>query len=179
MNEVVIRPLSAGDCVEELTSLLHRAYKKNADMDIHFVASHQGIEVTRERLGQGSAFVAELDGRIVGTITLTFPVDVPHAEYHTEKRLASFGQFAVEPGLQKGGIGRKLIRMVEEEALRLGAEEICLDTAQPATHLIAYYERLGYAIRAEADWRPEVNYKSWVMVKPLESPNLSDEGEAR
>jgi predicted N-acetyltransferase YhbS len=167
MAVVLIRPLAADDCVDEITSLLHRAYKKNADMDIHFVASHQSREVTRERLGNGSSFIAELEGKIVGTITLTFPIDVPHAEYHTDKLLASFGQFAVEPGLQGSGIGRKLIETVEEEAKRLGAGEICLDTAQPAAHLISYYERFGYEIRAEADWRPDVNYKSWVMVKDL------------
>ena len=136
-------------------------------MDIHFVASHQNTEVTRERLANGPSFIAEMEGKIVGTITLTFPIEVPHAEYVTDRLLASFGQFAVEPTLQKAGLGRRLIETVEEEAMRLGAEEICLDTAQPAAHLIAYYERLGYEIRAEADWRPEVNYKSWVMVKNL------------
>ncbi len=57
--------------------------------------------------------------------------------------------------------------MVEEEARRLGAKEKCLDTAQEADHLVTYYQRLGYEIRAEADWRPTVNYKSWVMVKEL------------
>lgn len=171
MSEILIRRFEPDDCVDEITSLLHRAYKKNADMDIHFVASHQGADVTQERLDQGSAFIAELDGKIVGTITLTYPIDVPHAEYHTDRRLASFGQFAVEPGLQGSGLGRILIQTVEAEAMRLGAEEICLDTAQPAAHLISYYQRLGYEIRAEADWRPEVNYKSWVMVKALEASN--------
>jgi predicted N-acetyltransferase YhbS len=169
MSGILIRPLKPDDGVQEITALLHRAYRRNADMDIHFVASHQDIEVTKERLANGPSFIAELDGKIVGTITLTFPMNVPHAEYMTDRPLASFGQFAVEPGLQKAGIGRRLIETVEKEAIQLGAEEICLDTAQPAVHLIAYYERLGYEIRAEADWRPEVNYKSWVMVKTLVS----------
>ena len=167
MGDIVIRPLRPDDSLEEITSLLHRAYKKNADLDIHFVASHQTHDVTQERLDQGTAFIAELESRIVGTITLSFPIDVPHAEYMTDKPLASFGQFAVEPNLQGAGLGRKLIQTVETEAKRLGAQEICLDTAQPADHLISYYQKLGYEIRAEADWRPEVNYKSWVMVKPL------------
>lgn len=167
MQSIRIRPIASEDCVEEITRLLHRAYKKNADLNIHFVASHQPSETTRDRLDQGSAFVAELNGGIVGTITLTYPIDVPHAEYLTDLPLASFGQFAVDPALQGSGIGRMLIDTVEAEAKRLGAKEICLDTAQPAHHLISYYQRLGYEIRAEADWRPEVNYKSWVMVKVL------------
>ncbi|MBC8064073.1 MAG: GNAT family N-acetyltransferase [Chlorobia bacterium] len=167
MRDILIRPLSINDSIEEITSLLHRAYKKNADMNILFVASHQSDDVTLERLREGTAFIAEQDGKIVGTITSTFPIEVPHAEYMTEHPLASFGQFAVDPELQHCGLGRRLLETVEAEAIRLGAEEICLDTAQPAAHLIAYYQKLGYELRGEADWRPEVNYKSWVMVKSL------------
>ena len=98
---------------------------------------------------------------------MEFPIEIPHGEYVTEGPLALFGQFAVEPNLQNQGLGRRLIETVEAEARRLGAIEICLDTAQAADHLVGYYQKLGYEIRAEADWRPEVNYKSWVMVKDL------------
>lgn len=164
---VAIRRLESSDCVESLTALIHRAYKKNADLGFHFVATHQSSEVTRERLAGGIAFVAEQDGQIVGTITLEFPIEIPHGEYITNRPLALFGQFAVEPSLQSRGLGRRLIETVEAEARLLGAAEICLDTAQAADHLIDYYQKLGYDIRAEADWRPEVNYKSWVMVKDL------------
>ena len=162
-----IRPWTPQDSIEELTNLIHLAYKTNADLGFHFIATHQSADVTRERLESGKAFVAELEGRFVGTITLEFPVDVPHGEYVTSHPLALFGQFAVDPNIQRSGLGRKLVETVENEARQMGAKEICLDTAQGADHLIGYYQRLGYEIRAEADWRPEVNYKSWVMVKPL------------
>ena len=91
MGDIVIRSLRPDDSLEEITSLLHRAYKKNADMNIHFVASHQAPDVTQERLDQGTAYIAEQEGRIVGTITLTFPIGIPHAEYMTNNPLASFG----------------------------------------------------------------------------------------
>ncbi len=169
-SSFTIRRLDTNDCVEALTVLIHRAYKKNADLGFHFVATHQSSEVTRERLNSGIAFVAEQDGQIVGTITLEFPIEIPHGEYVTDRPLALFGQFAVEPGLQSQGLGRRLIETVEAEARRIGAKEICLDTAQAADHLVGYYQKLGYEIRAEADWRPEVNYKSWVMVKDLVEP---------
>lgn len=167
MEGILIRPWHSTDCVEDLTRLIHRAYRRNADMGFHFVATHQTSSVTRERLDAGFAYVAVLDDKTIGTITLEYPVCVPHGDYVTDRRLALFGQFAVDPLHQGFGICRKLIETVETRARHLGAEEICLDTAQGAKHLIGYYERLGYMIRAEADWRPEVNYKSWVMVKPL------------
>jgi predicted N-acetyltransferase YhbS len=167
MDEVQIRPWQASDCIEELTRLIHRAYRRNADLGFHFVATHQGLGVTRERLDAGYPFLASFDGKIIGTITLEYPVEIPHGEYVTDRPLALFGQFAVDPDVQRSGIGRRLIEIAEEKAVKLGAQEICLDTAQGADHLIGYYQRLGYEIRAEADWRPEVNYKSWVMVKSL------------
>ena len=167
MDEILIRPWQPSDCVEELTGLIRRAYRRNADLGFHFVATHQGPEITQERLNAGFPFVALREGKTIGTITLEFPVEIPHGDYMTDKPLALFGQFAVEPALQGSGIGRRLIQTVESVAKRLGAQEMCLDTAQGADHLIGYYQRLGYEIRAEADWRPEVNYKSWVMVKSL------------
>ncbi|HJP83885.1 MAG TPA: GNAT family N-acetyltransferase [Fimbriimonadaceae bacterium] len=167
MESANIRRWQPDDDVESLTGLIHRAYRPNAELGFHFVATHQSPEITAERLDSGISFVAEQNGQIVGTITLEFPIEIPHGEYVTDRPLALFGQFAVEPGLQGGGVGFELLRRAEEEARRLGAAEICLDTAQGAKHLISYYERQGYQIRAEADWRPSVNYKSWVMVKEL------------
>lgn len=167
MHEAGIRRWEADDCVHALTALIHRAYRPNAELGFHFVATHQTPEVTQDRLNSGTAFVAEIDNRIVGTITLQFPIEVPHGEYVTDRPLALFGQFAVEPEFKGTGVGRLLLEAAENEARKLGGEEICLDTAQGADHLISYYQRQGYEIRAEADWRPEVNYKSWVMVKKL------------
>jgi predicted N-acetyltransferase YhbS len=167
LSEARIRRWEPDDCVHSLTALIHRAYRPNAELGFHFVATHQTPEVTQDRLNSGTAFVAEIDHRIVGTITLEFPIDIPHGEYATDRPLALFGQFAVEPDLKGSGIGRLLLEAAESEARSLGALEICLDTAQGADHLISYYQRQGYEIRAEADWRPEVNYKSWVMVKTL------------
>lgn len=167
MSQPVIRPIQESDSVDEITSLIHRAYRKNADLGFHFIATHQTPQVTRERLDAGYAYVAELDEKIVGTITLDFPVETPYGEYTTDHTLALFGQFAVDPSIQKLGLGRQLVEHVEQKAKELGATEICLDTAQEAAHLVGYYQRLGYEIRAEADWRPEVNYKSWVLVKSL------------
>lgn len=42
-----------------------------------------------------------------------------------------------------------------------------LDTAQPASTLIAMYESWGYRVVGECDWRPLTNYTSVVMSRQL------------
>ena len=52
-------------------------------------------------------------------------------------------------------------------ARQAGATTLALDTAQPATALIAMYESWGYRMVGECDWRPFTNYPSVVMAQPL------------
>ena len=164
---LVIRPFDSKDSTAELTELLHRAYAENAALGLHFVASHQSEETTKNRLARGPALIAELDGKIVGTVTVGFPVVFDDGEYLPQGTLASFGQFAVDPSAQRQGVGLSLLRAAEQAALEIGADEMCLDTAESAHHLIRYYEKHGYQIVGHADWRPEVNYKSVIMAKRL------------
>jgi hypothetical protein len=44
-----------------------------------------------------------------------------------------------------------------------------LDTAEPASGLIALYESWGYRIVGRADWRPNTNYESVLMSCALSS----------
>jgi hypothetical protein len=43
---------------------------------------------------------------------------------------------------------------------------MALDTAEPAAHLIAFYNRLGYRFIEHAQWRM-TNYRSVIMSKTL------------
>ena len=164
---VSTRPLSPTDSVEEITDLLHRSYLRNAQAGLRFLATHQDASVTRERLDRGLSFVAELEGRIVGTITLHLRGEKPYGDYNPAHPIASFGQFAVDPEHQGMGLGDLLLDEVEKTALAAGCRELALDTAEPATGLIAYYKRRGFEIVGRADWRPTTNYQSWIMSKIL------------
>jgi GNAT superfamily N-acetyltransferase len=80
--------------------------------------------------------------------------------------VAHLGQFGVEPSLQRGGIGARLMAAVEEMARADGAREIALDTAEPAMHLIDWYARCGYRFIEYAQWKGNP-YRSLVMSKAL------------
>lgn len=162
-----IRLLSEIDSYDELTGLLHRAYAPLADAGMHFVASHQPPETTKERCEGGTTFVAELNGRLVGTITL-YP---PHSEstclYYRNPSTFHFGQFAVHPDQQGIGLGRRLLSQVEEAARSQGAKSLALDTSERATDLIALYTHLGFHEIDRVSWGDIVNYNSVILSKSL------------
>lgn len=162
-----IRPLRPGDSIVELTLLLHRAYGALARDGFRFWASHQSEEDTRRRIAEGYCFVAWAEERIVGTITLRSREGTKGCPWYDRPDVASFGQFAVEPELQRRGIGRALLETAERRAIEEGVAELALDTAEGATALIAMYEKLGYRFVGHADWRPDTNYRSVVYSKNL------------
>lgn len=163
---ISIRPLLASDSLDELTQLLHRAYARLAAMNLRFMATHQSVEVTRERAAQGECFVATSNGVLCGTILLRRVETTRGCAWYDRPDVTAFGQFAVDPGLQAKGLGRRLVGLVEARAREMGVAELALDTAEPATHLIEWYARLGYRHVEFADWK-HTNYRSVIMSKTL------------
>lgn len=143
-------------------------------MNLRFMATHQSVEVTRARVTQGACFVAEADGRIVGTVVFKNPAQTRGCPWYDRPEVASFGQLAVEPGLQTQGLGRRLVAHVEARAIEVGAQEMALDTAEPATHLIQWYSRLGYRLIESADWK-HTNYRSVIMTKALPTAEAGEQ----
>jgi GNAT superfamily N-acetyltransferase len=83
----------------------------------------------------------------------------------------SFGQFGVRPDLQGHGIGGKLMRLMEEEAWLRGAEELALDTAEGAHHLIEWYGRCGFREVERVSWS-NTTYGSVILSKTLKPVTL-------
>lgn len=163
---LIIRPIEESDSITELTELLHRAYKRLADMGLRFVATYQSEEQTLNRLKDAECWVGLLDERIVATIAYYSPSRSGGCFWYDRPDVATFGQFAVEPTLQRRGIGERLIEVVERRAREDGAAELGLDTAEPAEHLIRYYTRLGYRHVGHTQW-DVTNYRSVIMSKSL------------
>lgn len=162
----VIRPLLQTDSIADLTDLLHRAYRRLSDTGLRYMATHQSEEVTRERISKGTCLVALEDGRICGTILFRNPQQTSGSAWYDRPDVASLAQFAVDPDLQAKGIGLRLLMQVEAMARGAGAREIALDTAEPATHLVAWYTRLGYRFVEHAQWS-HTNYRSVILSKAL------------
>lgn len=102
-------------------------------------------EQTQEHFDRGRFFLAEYDGKPVGSIYL---------ELRGER--AYFGLLAVDPARQGQGIGRRLISIVEQYAREQGAKFMDMAIVDLRTELPAFYERLGYKACGSGEIPPEV-----------------------
>ncbi|MBK8037192.1 MAG: GNAT family N-acetyltransferase [Verrucomicrobiaceae bacterium] len=168
-QRIRIRELQPDDSVAAITELLHTAYAPLAAMGFKYLATHQDEATTRQRLQSGMSFVAEMEGVIVGTVTLRAPKAESGCAWYLEPGVWSFGQFAVRPDLARNGLGTRLMLVIEQRALQQGATELALDTAEGATHLIRWYERMGFRFIQHVSW-DDTNYRSVVMSKRLIAP---------
>ena len=168
----VIRPLATSDSLESLTALLHGAYSRLGAMGLNYTAVDQTVEVTAKRVASGQCFVAEHEGRIVGTVTVGSEWDVqrvPGARqcpWYLRRDMAHLHQLGVEPAAQGQGIGNALIAACEQWAREQNLGAIALDTAAPASHLRARYACLGYSDADEVQWYGKT-YRTLIMVKAL------------
>src|ERR1041384_3316074 len=143
----LIRPWNwETDDLVALTELLHRAYAVLKDQGLNFVATWQTPEITRDRMWGSAPFVMEVEGRIVGTATLSYPViqDPEDPPYFTRSGVALLSQFGIEPEFRGKGLGSKFIRFALDWCRQAGARELALDTADQAVDLLAMYRHWGF-----------------------------------
>jgi len=165
-KDFIIRKFEEGDSYEELTDLLHRAYKKLADMGLKFVATYQNAETTKKNLERGNCYLAIRDGKMTGAILYYHSMWKDAPLFYKKETVGVFGKFAVEPELQGTGIGRSLLSFVEECARKDGKKELALDTSEKALHLVEYYKKKGYKFAQYWQWSA-TNYRSIIMAKTL------------
>jgi len=165
--DLAIRELTPQDSIEELTALLHRAYAGLGAMGLNYTAVDQSIAATRRDVRDGVCFVAaDREERLCGTVLFRRSLKGTHAPWLEREGVAHFGRLGVDPDLQGHGLGTRLIAACELRATELGAREVALDTAEPATHLVTWYSRLGYRFIEHVQWKGK-SYRSVIMSKTL------------
>jgi ribosomal protein S18 acetylase RimI-like enzyme len=117
------------------------------------------------RSGGGVVLVGELDGRIVGRITVT-----------TTARQADISGFVVSEVSRRQGIGTTLIEAAETEARRRGCTEVRLSVAKENPNALALYLRRGYervgeglstGLRTREGSVMHAPEPVWRMIKPV------------
>jgi ribosomal protein S18 acetylase RimI-like enzyme len=101
--------------------------------------------------------VAVQHGRIVGAVTYV-PGPGPYAEFG-ETDSGGIRMPAVDPAMQRRGVGRALVRACIERARKDGKKRIVLHTTpwmRPAQRL---YESVGFGRAPERDWSPSADVK--------------------
>ncbi|MDQ0208674.1 GNAT family N-acetyltransferase [Alkalicoccobacillus murimartini] len=153
--------------IEELTYVLNRAYKQLAEMGLKYVASHQDSSITLERIEHAHCLVAMEGEKIVGTISFYPPGSKMACDWYRKEGIGVIGQFGVLPELQGAGLGTQLLDEVELYAHKqIDVNEVSLDTAEKADHLITMYAKRGYKFVEYVDW-DMTNYRSVIMSKSI------------
>jgi GNAT superfamily N-acetyltransferase len=144
MQAIALRALNAGDSLDELTAMLHRAFSRLGQMGLNCTCVGQSVAVTRERIEKGECYVAVCDRRLVGTFTLYGPAPGSESTWYHRQAVASIHQLGVDPEFQDRGLGTELLTFAEGWARAHGYQELALETPQPADRLVAFYLGLGY-----------------------------------
>lgn len=166
VNDITIRPLAETDSLEELTELLHRAYKKQADKGFIMLASHQDVAMTKRRLKGAECYVAIHNKKMVATVCYHRHNNSTDGQWYDRDDIATYGQFGVDPGYQNIGLGIKLMELMETRARKDKVVELTIDTAEANYELIAYYKKRGYREVGHVQWTL-VNYRSVILSKKL------------
>jgi len=152
-----------------MTTLVHQAHAELAGRGLNFSGVDQSVATTRRRSFQGSTWVLELEGTLIGMVTLSMPPSSVLRELSTVanvRRAAWLNQLAVHPDHRGGGHARTLFETVRDEATRRRAAFLGLDTARPAEDLLEMYVHWGFEHREVIQW-PGKSYDSFVMTLPL------------
>ena len=106
----------------------------------------------RPRFEQAEVFVADQDGRVVGTIA--FYADVLLEGWsNLPAGWAGFRALAVLPRMHGAGIGNALVRRCIDRTRDVGAPTLGIHTISLLTDAVRLYQRLGFARCPEFDLR--------------------------
>lgn len=105
------------------------------------------------RLQSAEVLVAELDGRVVGTITFYPDANDEGMPSQFPSHTAGIRATAVEPSARGRGIGRALVDACIERATATGLSGIALHTADFMVAAVALYEKAGFRRAPEYDYR--------------------------
>jgi GNAT superfamily N-acetyltransferase len=163
IDEFILRNISDKDSYEEITGLLHLSYRPLLENGMRYWASHQGSEVTKDRIENGVGFVlVDGENRVRGTITYYPPGRAKGCDWYDRKEVSTIGQFGLHPSIQKRRIGSRIMDSIENLARRNGVRIIALDTSEKATDLIDLYRKRGYQEVRRVHW-DGTNYKSIIL----------------
>ncbi len=138
-------PAAFAQAVERLAQILHACVHEGAS--VGFVMPFDRSEACAYWLDRVAAphaagaklvLIAALGDEVAGTAQLDFD-SMPSKRHHAE-----VSKVLVDPGFRRAGVGRALMREIEQRAMREGRWLLTLDTAGDAAE--ALYRSLGYSL---------------------------------
>ena len=133
MITIFIRPIHPSD-YEALIELDNLVWNETNSPSSIFWPSLEEFAKSRNR----DEFVAVVDGVARGFISYKSPTPLPSNKHVWELSIG------VHPIAQGKGIGRLLVKAVEERAKELGIQKLCLRVMATNTEAIRFYKSCGF-----------------------------------
>lgn len=153
MTRSIVRAATAAD-VQQVRAVIAAANEGfRGTVPNAFFASYFASAVDVEgRLSDGEVLVAEVDERIVGSITFYRDANDEGTPARFPDWTAGVRATAVHPTARGLGVGRDLVEACIARALAVGATAIALHTASFMTAAVTLYERTGFRRAPEFDF---------------------------
>lgn len=136
--------------IAEVVKRAFGVYRENYTAEAMVVVTPEAEEFTR-RLAVGPQWVVELEGKVVGTVSVT----VEEGDLYVKT-------MAVDPSVQGRGIAHLLMRAIDEYAATTTHERIFLYTTYFSVGAKQLYEKHGYS------WVRDTPPEEWYGVPGLE-----------
>jgi amino-acid N-acetyltransferase len=138
------------NAISEVLLKAFGAYREHYTAEAFEVVTPGGAEIVK-RFEDGPQWVAEMDGKIVGTVSVT-----------TELEGLYIRSMSVDPNVQGRGIGHKLMDAVNEFADASDHSRIFLYTTYFVPEAKAFYESHGYK------WVRDTTAEEWYGTPGME-----------
>jgi GNAT superfamily N-acetyltransferase len=167
VSELVIRPISAGEH-DEVGRITVAAYVAEE----YLVGNDPYAEELADVLARAAAaevWVAELDGRLVGTVTWC-PLGSQYREVATRDDQAEFRMLAVDPAMRRRGVARALVDACVARARADGSREVVISSLPEMVDAHGLYARFGFVRAPDLDREPRPSLVLWAFRLLLTHP---------
>ncbi len=140
--------MADGSEAEIIGELTERAYRADGFLNSEKYAAR--IRDAATRISDAAVLVAELDGKIVATVTLA--AHGSHLAEIARPDELEVRMLAVAPEVRRQGIAENLMSAALQHAQGVGSNALVLSTEIPMSGAHRLYEKLGYSRQPDRDW---------------------------
>ena len=148
--QIIVRPAVPAD-YEAMARITRDSYLAAGYFDSADHPYMKQIQDVARRAAQATIWVAERDGRIVGSVTLAVAGE-PYADIALEDEL-EFRMLVVDPAVQRSGAGQAMVEAIIAHARSLdGIRAVALTTGGTWESAHGLYRKTGFRRVPERDW---------------------------
>jgi len=134
----IIRKATIKD-IEAMTGLLYQLFSIEEDFTFDEVKQKRGLELVVSNTESAIAFVAEIDGKVIGMLTAQTNISTAEGSIS-----AVLEDMVIEKSFRGKGIGKKLMQAMEDWAREKGIKRLQLLADKTNSPALAFYNKLGW-----------------------------------